>query len=733
MSGRSDKTILLVEDEALIALNEASTLQRHGFNVITVHSAERAVQSAASEERPDLILMDINLGPGKMDGTEAAEAILQFLDVPILFLSSHTDPETLKKTETISSYGYVAKMSGETALITSVNTAFKLHQAHLQLKQEKREKDFQAKLLGAVEQAVIVTDIDGTVTFWNPFAEKLYGWRKEEVLGRNIREFTVPEMSREEAELIMDNLSRGVSYAGEFLVQNKAGDRFYIHITNSPIVDQDGALTGIIGVSHDISDRKRGEEELQERVKELRCLYEFSELVENSDSIDAVLAGIAAILPPAYRYPEITCARITCRNRMYSSKSFTETEWRQAEPIKLHGETIGRVEVFYTEKMPECDEGPFLQEERTLIGMIAERLGKVAGRLEAEEVIAEQAEIIRKSEELHRITLQSIGDGVISTDNEGRIMTMNKAAQELTGHRAEDVFGQPLEEIFTITHGLTGEKAANPVKKVLETGDVVELANHTKLVSKTGDQYQIADTAAPILDDAGSTRGVVLVFRDETENYTRQKLLKESEERHKRLLEEKETLIREIHHRVKNNFNIISGLLRLQAETAGNEYAEAALTKARSRIDSMKKLYEHLFRSDLYTSINIGTYLNDLIQEIAGTYGGGSITIFSGMSDITKNVRTAVPLGIIINELVVNAIKYAFPDSSKGTVEIILEAAEHDRSVLTVRDDGKGLPPGFDLERAEGFGLNLVTGLVKQIDGTISLKREAGTEFTIKF
>ena len=132
------KTILLVEDEAVIAMIEEQALKRHGFNVIVASSGEKAINIVKNTKDIDLILMDINLGKGKMDGTEAAETILKDNDIAVLFLSSYTQAEVVQKTEQITSYGYVVKDSGETVLITSIKMTFKLFDAHQRLK--KREE-----------------------------------------------------------------------------------------------------------------------------------------------------------------------------------------------------------------------------------------------------------------------------------------------------------------------------------------------------------------------------------------------------------------------------------------------------------------------------------------------------------------------------------------------------------------------------------------------------------------
>jgi PAS domain S-box-containing protein len=859
MTGQPKKTILLVEDEALIAMNEAAALKKRGFEVVTAYNAKQAVAKALNNNI-DLVLMDIDLGKGKPDGTEAAESILQTKDVPIVFLSSHTEPEVVEKTENITSYGYVVKGSGDTVLLTSIKMAFRLHESRMYLKREKNANELRAKLLDAVEQAVIATGLNGTITYWNRYAENLYGWKEEETLGKNIGEITVPEVSQVQAEQIMANLSEGEPWAGEFLVQDKGGRRFFAHVTNSPVLDEQGRLIGIIGLSYDISKQRETEKErdrliweLQERVKELNCLYGLSKLVESAVTLEKIFEGLSDLVPPSWQYPETACARITYENTTYTSGRFEESRWIQSAAIVVYGETRGAVEVFYAEEKPKAYEGPFLKEERALLNHLAERLGRIIERFEAEQIVEEQRAVIKKSEELHRITLTSIGDAVISTDTKGRVIRMNEVAQALTGYSEEEARHRPIQEVFTIVHSKTGDIIENPVEKVLSTGEIIALSNHTKLISSKGNRFQVADTAAPIRDDSGNIHGVVLVFRDETKKYEQQEKLRQSEETFRRLFEsmaqgvvyhnrkgeiiransaaegilgltydqmigrtsmdprwrtvredgsefpgeshpvmvalrtgrkverevmgvfhpdkdtyvwisvsavpeflpgeskpyrvfatfeditdktkllnEKDMLLRETHHRVKNNMNIIASLLSLQADGVKSAAAEKALLDARNRIVSMQKLYDHLFRSESYVNINLGTYLEDLLQEIAQTYATDRLTIYSKLEDLSISVKTAVPVGILINEIVANAVKYAFPGERKGVIGITMNRYEKGRVILLIQDDGVGLPEGIESDDT-GYGFGLIYTLVEQIDGEIEIIRDNGTLYKIAF
>ncbi len=155
------KKILLVEDEALIALYEAQILEKHNYSVITVHNAKAAIENALNDYEINLVLMDIDLGSG-MDGTEAAEAILKERDLPIVFLSSHTEPEVVQKTEGITSYGYIVKNSGETVLVASIKMAFRLFEAKMNEERSKTEllhsRDLMRYIIEHSQSAIAVHD-----------------------------------------------------------------------------------------------------------------------------------------------------------------------------------------------------------------------------------------------------------------------------------------------------------------------------------------------------------------------------------------------------------------------------------------------------------------------------------------------------------------------------------------------------------------------------------------------
>ncbi len=269
------KTILLVDDEAIIALGEKSELEKRGYSVLTAYTGEKAVEMARSTAAIDLILMDIDLGPG-MDGSNAAKAILQRRDIPIVFLSSHREPEVLALTEKITSYGYVVKTSGITILDASIKMAFKLFKAN---KRVELEKEHFRTTLNSIGDGVIVSDSAGNVTEMNPVAERLTGWKSAEARGRPIGEiFSIVNVhSRKPVENPIEKvLEQGmvVGLANHTLLVAKDGRERQIADSGAPIATADGGIAGVVLVFRDVSEEYRIREELRESEERFRLLYE---------------------------------------------------------------------------------------------------------------------------------------------------------------------------------------------------------------------------------------------------------------------------------------------------------------------------------------------------------------------------------------------------------------------------------------------------------------------------
>jgi len=479
MNAENGNTLLLVEDEAIIAMSEKKELEKKGYRVIVAGTGEEAVENIKQTNGIDLILLDIDLGIG-IDGTEAALQILRRRDVPIVFLSSHIEPDIVNKTENITSYGYVVKNSGITVLDASIKMAFKLFNARKQILETEIVKD---AMIAKSKQA-------------------------EEILGvSELRYRRLFETARD----------------GILILDAESGK----------IVDVNPFLVEMLGYS---------KEQLVE--KAIWEIGVFKDIVANRDNF------------------------VELQNRQYI--------------------------------------------------------------------------------------------------------------------RYEDL---PLETI-------AGESVQ------------VEFVSNVYLVD--------------------NRKVIQCNIRDITDRRI-------AEERAKRLVGEKELILKEVHHRIKNNMYTISTLLSLQAETLDNPAAKAALVDAESRVQSMMVLYSQLYQSDNYSFISVADYIAKLVDIIISSFSArDSVRIEKTIDDFELDAEKLFPLGIILNELITNIMKHAFKGRRDGFIAI---GARLDGShvSISILDNGNGIPGSVDFSNSTGFGLTLVRELTIQLGGTIRIERGLGTKIVLEF
>jgi two-component sensor histidine kinase len=200
-------------------------------------------------------------------------------------------------------------------------------------------------------------------------------------------------------------------------------------------------------------------------------------------------------------------------------------------------------------------------------------------------------------------------------------------------------------------------------------------------------------------------------------------------------LREKETLLREIHHRVKNNMQIISSLFNLQAGHIMDEEARRLLKEGQLRIRSMALIHEKLYKSRDLSTIDLASYIQSLLAYIIHFYKVDTrqIQLATDLEEVSLDINSAMPCGLLLNELISNALKHAFPGGRKGTVTIGLRREKDGTVELRIADDGVGIPEAMDFRATESLGLQIVNLLVEQLEGTIKLDKEKGTSFTVNF
>ncbi len=226
--------------------------------------------------------------------------------------------------------------------------------------------------------------------------------------------------------------------------------------------------------------------------------------------------------------------------------------------------------------------------------------------------------------------------------------------------------------------------------------------------------------------EMSGTQAIITNARDITERKRADDLIRSA-------LSEKEVLLREIHHRVKNNMQVISSLLNLQASQTQDPATKTMLEESRQRVRSIAIIHEKLYNSANLASIDFGVYLKTVADELLRTFGRSDVSCVLDLEAIPFEIDKAIPAGLIVNELLTNALRHAFPGGTKGTVRVRLHALDGDEVELVVGDDGVGFPAGKDVAGATTMGLAIIRTLIEQMQGTLAMETSHGTTFTIRF
>ncbi|HTP05560.1 MAG TPA: PAS domain S-box protein [Nitrospirota bacterium] len=328
-------------------------------------------------------------------------------------------------------------------------------------------------------------------------------------------------------------------------------------------------------------------------------------------------------------------------------------------------------------------------------------------------------EILRFAARQWRTTFDAMKDMVFLLDREGKIKRCNIATAAYFDRPLEEINGRNCCEFI---HGTTVPAEQCPFQRMLQT----KRREHT-VMQRGGKWFDVV--VDPLLDDAGDVKGAVHIMYDVTER-------KRAEEQIRESLGEKEILLKEIHHRVKNNLQVIMSLLRHQAEYAQDQRIHDIFLESQSRIKAMSFIHEKLYQSDNLAKVDLRDYISSLAKSLFSTYkvNAAQIKLAVDADGISLGVDTAIPCGLIINELVSNSLKHAFPDNRTGKIDITVRPVGPGELELVVGDDGVGVPMDLDIINAKSLGLHLVTLLAKnQLRGHIEMVRYRGTSFRIRF
>jgi PAS domain S-box-containing protein len=315
-------------------------------------------------------------------------------------------------------------------------------------------------------------------------------------------------------------------------------------------------------------------------------------------------------------------------------------------------------------------------------------------------------------------------NAVVILDNNAVVEWTNEAFErllQLTPEEGKRLIGKKIHEIGVYTNIETAVAEAVNEKKSKRFESLIKNIN--------GENLWISSTLTPIYDEGGALKKLVLVDTDITASKTMEEKIIHS-------LQEKEVLLKEIHHRVKNNLQIIISLLNLQSDFIKDEQTLKAVTDGQNRVRSMALVHEKFYQGEDLAEINFEEYTKKLCGFIYQSYGDGSGRIKMHVSSdpgISFDMDTAMPCGLLINEIVSNCYKYAFPEDKAGDISVRFQRKPGNHILLTISDNGIGLPQNFQIDEAETLGMQLMQALTSQLDGKLEVYNDNGTRFEIEF
>lgn len=501
----------------------------------------------------------------------------------------------------------------------------------------------------------------------------------------------------------------------------------------------------------DVTDRRKAELALRERIKELRCLYNITELLYRTGGLlDALLTEAVHLLPPGWQYPEAAAASITVRERRFQTENFQETPWRQSAPIPSPGGPVGEVTVVYLEEQPAADEGPFLTEERQLLDEIARRLGEAVERMRA-------AEALHASEEFQRALIACSPVALYSVDQTGAVLSWNESAERIFGWTAGEVIGRPLP---IVPEGSREE--FEELRRQILSGEG-SLSHERLCRRKDGGLAPVSLSVAPVRD----SRGAVVALLAAAEDLTARKRAEAEQQRLQEQMTQMQRLesVGRLAGGVAHDFNnILQAMLgyssmlldRLPEGDESHEYAHEIAEGVRRATALTRQLLAFARKQIIAPRVvNLNGVIENMLKMIRRLIGEDIQLAWLPGDELWPVLVDPGQMDQILANLCVNA-----RDAIRGVGQLTIETGnvsfddaycgEHPGSLpgefvlLAVSDDGCGIDPETrekifepffttkDLGEGVGLGLATVYGIVKQNNGFINVYSEPGKGTTFR-
>jgi PAS domain S-box-containing protein len=561
-------------------------------------------------------------------------------------------------------------------------------------------------------------DLDTREIVGSPGACHIYGLTENELQFEMIHEMVMPEY-KEKADIALKSLLMdGTAYNLISKIKRRSdGQIVEIH----SIAEYYEETNTILGVIEDITDRKKLEEKL----------------LTSNEMLQKVLDSI----PQFISWKDRNSVFLGCNENYARMRGLSDTNsiigktdwyfsWGKKKTEKFLDDDRSVMEkdmpkYHIRETTPDANGKTMILDTNKV--PLHDIRGNVYGVLVAFEDITKRVADERslyENKNMLRHILDTIPQSVFWKDKNSIFLGCNDVFARMMG------FNSPDEIIGKNDYDIVG-LSADADRYIADDHSVMATRNGKKHIieeiwqNKTS-KIWVDTTKVPLLDEHQNVYGVLGVFSDITER-------KDTAEKMAHMLAEKEIILKEVHHRIKNNMNTMKSLVCLQRKSITDDATIGALVDIENRFESMTVLYDKLYRSEEFREVSLNRYLPSLVEEIIASFpNGNKIQIRTNIVDLNIDIKTMQTLGIIINELLANIMKYAFKDYNDAIIEV--EAKQNGNNArLSIYDNGIGMPNKIDFESSPGFGLQLIHGLARQIDGSIWIERGNGTKVILEF
>ena len=508
----------------------------------------------------------------------------------------------------------------------------------------------------------------------------------------------------------MDRVVRGEQTRFDFVHQLANGERRNVEVYSTGITVHNRPL--LLSAVFDVTDRIRTEQALRETSERFRAIFDEAPL------------GVALIESLTGRIREVNArfAAIAGRTR----EELTTIDWMSithpddvAEDLSNMAQlNAGRISGFNMNKRYRRPDGSYVWINMTIAALI----GEPGGVRQHVCMIEDITERKQAEYEIGRLALMvdAAPSSVTVHDDDGRILYANRRAIEAHGYSREEFLRLNMQALYPpADRHLVAERIA-------ELRGRREVAFEVDHIRKDGSRLPLEVAATVIKWDGGEQ--FLSIGTDITERKHASDALRES-------LQEKEALLKEVHHRVKNNLQLITSMLRLEMGRTVHPLVETALSEMQNRVLSMALLHETLYRSGRFAQVDLAAYLGELGHRIFQSLAqAATVTLHTELTPTTVELDQAIPCGLLVNELITNALKHGFPDGRAGAVRLVLRPmTEGQGACIEVSDNGVGLPTDFDARRKDSLGLQLVMDLTRQLRGSLDIGGGPGAHFRVAF